>query len=469
LFQNPLQGPAAAKHGRLFLLFALFLLFVFLTGGASRSEVMSLPFLRVVSALVIGFALVGISRAEIDTVRKPLILCGVMAVLILLQLIPLPPSIWTSLPGRAPLLDTYAALGTDPGWRPINMVPYLGWNSLFSLIVPIAALLAFSRLHWMDKRRTLLALVGVALISALLAVLQISGEPGGSAYLYAITNPTAGVGLFSNRNHQGFLIAAMIPALVACWQLGQGNGGFPRIGLPIVAGLILFMFVLLLATGSRAALLLGGGGLIAALVLVPPTARSLTIGFKKKRQLDLRIALPVAAIAITAVLTLLTDRTEAINRLADQSFDEELRFALWPPIGEMLRTSFPVGFGVGTFAEMYRWFEPESLLRLSYVNQAHNDLFDLFLSFGILGALPLLLGLYYWVRALPAALRPTGRQSFDDLLMRRLGLLLVLILAGASLVDYPLRVPSLAVLFVLAVAWATGASEANDDRDQSLR
>lgn len=451
---------AVPKQLRSFLLFGLFLFFIFLTGGASRSEVMSLPFLRGVSALVIGFALVGISRDELQSVRQPLTLCGLMAVLITLQLVPLPPAVWSTLPGRAPLLDTYAALGTEPGWRPLNMVPYLGWNSLLSLVVPFAALLVFARLHWLDRRRILLVIGAITLVSAVLAVIQISGEPGGAFYLYAITNPTTGVGLFANRNHQGFLLAATIPILVACWQLSRGNNGFPRIHISVVAGLVAFLFVLLMATGSRAALLLGGGGLIVALMLVEPSARILTIGKKgRQRRIDLRIAVPVAAIILAGMLTLLTGRTEAVNRLAGQSFDDELRFALWQPIGEMLRASFPFGFGVGTFAEMYRWFEPEPLLRLSYVNQAHNDLFDLFLSFGLLGTLPLVFGLFFWFRALPGAMHgATPDDPFDDLLMRRLGLLLILILAAASLVDYPLRIPSLVTLFMLAMAWASGAA-----------
>lgn len=460
IFPKRAPGTAIPKQWRSFLLVGLFLFFIFLTGGASRSEVMSLPFLRGVSALVIGFALVGISRDELQSVRQPLMLCGLMAVLIALQLVPLPPGIWSSLPGRAPLLDTYAALGTEPGWRPLNMVPYLGWNSLFSLVVPVAALLAFARLHWIDRRRVLLVIGAIALVSALFAVIQISGEPGGPFYLYAITNPTTGVGLFANRNHQGFLLATTIPILVACWQLSRGSNGMPRFHISVVAGLVIFLFVLLMATGSRAALLLGGGALLVALMLVEPSARILTIGKKnRQRRIDLRIAVPVAAIILAATLTLLTGRTEAVDRLAGQSFDEELRFALWPPIGDMLHASFPFGFGVGTFAEMYRWFEPEPLLRLSYVNQAHNDLFDLFLSFGLFGALPLLFGLFCWFRALPAALRgATPNDTFDDMLMRRLGLLLILILAAASLVDYPLRIPSLITLFMLAMAWASGAA-----------
>lgn len=468
LFKITADG-AATGHGLRFLLFAAFLLFVFLTGGASRSEVMSLPFLRVVSALVIGFALVGISRAEIASISKPLILCGIMTALIAIQLIPLPPSIWTAFPGRSPLLDTYTALGTKPGWRPITMIPYLTWNSLFSLVVPVAVILAFSRLHWIDRRRVLLVLAAIGLLSTLIAVIQISGEPGGPFYFYAITNPTAGVGLFANRNHQGFLIAAVVPILIACWQLGQTRDGFPKIAPALMIGLVLFFFVLLLATGSRAALLLGGAGLIAGLALIAPSARTLVIGVKKKRSIDLRIALPVAAVIIAVVLAIFTDRTEAINRLADQPFDEELRLALWPPIGEMLRASFPVGFGVGTFAEMYRWFEPEALLRLSYVNQAHNDLIDLFLSFGILGAVPLFAGLFFWFRALPAAIRAKNGASFDGLVMRRLGVWIVLVLGAASLVDYPLRIPSLAALFMLAMAWATGAASDPDAGKDRLR
>jgi hypothetical protein len=46
----------------------------------------------------------------------------------------------------------------------------------------------------------------------------------------------------------------------------------------------------------------------------------------------------------------------------------------------------------------------------------------------------------------------TSRQA----VLRRLGLVVVAVMALSSLYDYPLRVPSLALLFAVAAVWLAG-------------
>src|SRR3546814_10933219 len=54
--------------------------------------------------------------------------------LVLLQLVPLPPAIWTALPGRDVLLG---ALPGEAVWRPGSIVPSATINAASSLIVPV--------------------------------------------------------------------------------------------------------------------------------------------------------------------------------------------------------------------------------------------------------------------------------------------------------------------------------------------
>ena len=53
--------------------------------------------------------------------RVPLILLGALAALMAIQLIPLPPGIWTALPGRERYLEAAAAIGIPQPWRPISL------------------------------------------------------------------------------------------------------------------------------------------------------------------------------------------------------------------------------------------------------------------------------------------------------------------------------------------------------------
>jgi O-antigen ligase len=98
--------------------------------------------------------------------------------------------------------------------------------------------------------------------------------------------------------------------------------------------------------------------------------------------------------------------------------------------------------------------EPVELLGRSYLNQAHNDWLQFLIEGGI-GAIMLLAG-----GAIAAILQ--GRRLLK---MHRLGaetqeawlgLALLVVLGVASLVDYPLRVPSVMALAIIALAMFSG-------------
>src|SRR5262245_61831983 len=59
--------------------------------------------------------------------RTALLLCfGILAIPIL-QLIPLPPDIWTALPKRDLLIESYKLIDQELPWRPVSVSPQLTW------------------------------------------------------------------------------------------------------------------------------------------------------------------------------------------------------------------------------------------------------------------------------------------------------------------------------------------------------
>src|SRR5690606_31342127 len=94
------------------------------------------------------------------------------AALAALHIVPLPPSVWTALPGRELLTQAAAVIGEEQPWRPLSISPGATINALSSLIVPVVILLlvaAFSRTeHW----RTATMLLALIVASALLAIVQ---------------------------------------------------------------------------------------------------------------------------------------------------------------------------------------------------------------------------------------------------------------------------------------------------------
>jgi O-antigen ligase len=90
------------------------------------------------------------------------------------------------------------------------------------------------------------------------------------------------------------------------------------------------------------------------------------------------------------------------------------------------------------------------------MNHAHNDVIEIAATGGVVGVVILLVatavslaaGWRWFVRSTPA----TREVCFG-----RLGFTIMTFCFLASLVDYPLRVPSLSVFFVIATLWCTGS------------
>ena len=185
---------------------ALFLGVVAFVGGSSSPEAVQLAVLRPFAALMLIPALYYLNLAQLRDARILLVLLSSLALWMALQLVPLPPAIWQSLPGREAIVALDNAAGLGDMWRPLSFVPTRGWNSLASLVVPGAALLL--ALATGAKPRDLLILIGgLGVFDALLGLLQTITGRDSVLYLYAITNRGSPVGIFANENHSAVFSA----------------------------------------------------------------------------------------------------------------------------------------------------------------------------------------------------------------------------------------------------------------------
>jgi O-antigen ligase len=138
-------------------------------------------------------------------------------------------------------------------------------------------------------------------------------------------------------------------------------------------------------------------------------------------------------------------------RLEDQT--EDLRWPVWQSIIDMLPHYLPWGTGVGSYVEAYQVLEPDNLLRPSFSNHAHNEVLEILFTAGIPGAVLILLASVFLAAAAWRGLRASG----DTALFKRLGVLVIIRLAIASISDYPVRTPILSAVFVLAAIWASAS------------
>jgi O-antigen ligase len=209
---------------------------------------------------------------------------------------------------------------------------------------------------------------------------------------------------------------------------------------------------LLLVTGSRAGLILGLIGTLLAFLLFRKPA-SLNAKKRKVQKFDPRYLLIAFIILCLGALTLIMSRAEAFQRLFAAGPGEEDRFKVWVPMAEMAWKYFPFGSGIGSFVEVYQIDEPYALLSAEYYNHAHNDWLEVFFTAGLPGLLLLGSALLFFFRRSRLALFAAPGRSVT---YAKLGSAIILILAIGSIGDYPLRVPSIACLFVVAALWLAG-------------
>ena len=107
----------------------------------------------------------------------------------------------------------------------------------------------------------------------------------------------------------------------------------------------------------------------------------------------------------------------------------------------------PLGAGIGSFAEYYRFTEPLEMVGRKYVNSAHNEFLEIALEAGIPGLAVLFagIGVIAWSgwRALRGGL---GKAGDDRRIKAAAGVAIIILIAHSSF-DYPLRTTGLAVLF----------------------
>ena len=435
-----------------FWILAAFITLTLLIGGGSRPDIQSLIVLRPVAVLLCGYALLSLNR---DHLRGFGILFGLTAAIFLsvaVQLIPLPPSIWMRLPGRDLIadIDRVAALGAV--WRPITLHPVGTWNALFSMFVPIGVLLLAVQITREERFRLLYLFCALGLASGLLGLIQISGPIGGPLYLYTHTNDSSAVGLFANRNHAAVFLACLFPmlALLASAGITRGDELRRRSWAAIAIGF--FLVPLILVTGSRAGLLIG----LAGLVSVPFLYRA-PIAWPRSSRRWLVFLLGGIALVGLVLLFVAFSRGEATTRLLESS-SEEARFQFWGPILDLAWRYFPVGTGAGSFVEIFQIHEPYEMLRVNYLNHAHNDWLELLLTGG-LPALALMIIAIAGLLLRSLRVWTSGDGGSRDIAIARMASVILLMLGIASIGDYPARTPSIMCLVMLAAVWLCGRGE----------
>lgn len=429
---------------------------VFFTGGGSRDDVQSLAILRPLAVLFAAYAITNKANDCWKGRLFPLYIALALSVIMTLQLIPLPPSVWIELPGRRMFADIANLAGIEQPWRPLTLSPSRTLNSLFSLSVPIAAMMLYLNIDNTRRKGAIAVIIILAATSAAWAAFQIAGPPRGSLYLYTVTNDGLAVGLFANRNHQAVLLAATIAMLG--WYAGS-NAPVIRLATLKFYGSISTIFVLvplIFITGSRTGLILMAPAIAAAMIFIyfgrystealssAPKVQGKQKWFLSSRQLMLLGSL--ATVATIAALAIYFSRSLAIDRLFGGNELGALRVQLIPTLIKMIGDYFPWGSGFGSFEYVYRIYEPQDLLAPRYLNQAHNDWLQFPIEGGIAAMIIAAAAVIWFFLKLFRIVKSWSASRYTKYTALMAAFVMACFITG-SVGDYPLRVPSIIAVF----------------------
>lgn len=417
-----------------------------LGGGSARADVIFLVPVRLAAIIGTVVLLLLIPKERLRLQRAPLLFAGLAASIIALELIPLPPSIWTSLPGREP----YAALSgiADLGavWRPFTLSPDLTWNALLSLIPPLFFLIAIPVLGRRARNWILMGLLVTILASGFLGLLQVAGGTESPLRYYPISNNTSGIGFFANRNHEAVFLAMGIP-LSIWWALKEDAG--PRPGRLALAGAsILFLLTAALTTQSRTG----------SLIVLASVVLTAVFALRQNRAGRRGILWIGGSMVVAAALAGVAFTTWAANRQTIEDATGDLRIAILPESIEAMKTFFPVGAGFGAFVDVFPRFESADDLGPNYVNHTHSEVTQIMIEGGVVSVFLLLLVVLWLARAIWRAWRP-GESRGSLSAEARLCTILMTFPLVASITDYPLRTPLMASAFAVIAVLLSSAPE----------
>ena len=458
-----------------FYAFVAFSFIVLFTGGASRGDVQSLIILRPLAVLFCAYALT-VKAPGLWSERKfPLYILGALGLLMVLQSIPLPPAIWTALPGRQIFADIANIARIEQPWRPMTLSPSRTLNSLLSLAVPFAMMMLYLNLDHQHRKRAVSVIIVLCSISALWAIFQVIGPARGPLFIYRITNYGTGVGLFANRNHQAVMLASTITMLGWYASSLQPNAKQATLKYCAAIATILVLVPLIFITGSRAGLILMIPALVLALFFIYAgnytqfSSKRANSSRSRKERFSRRFK--ILAIGIVAILgmvfsSILFSRSLAFDRLLIGNEFEELRLQLLPTLITMIRNYMPWGSGFGTFEFAFNVYEPQELLRPSYLNQAHNDWVQYLIEGGV-PALLITLGAVFWLATRLWLLAKNWRAANQTKYRVLACFAVIMFVVAASIGDYPLRVPSIMAIFAALICIFDDGVRSIQQRDNS--
>lgn len=428
------------------LVIPVYLFLCLILGGASNGGFIANWILQVSGALLLVWAFWSPAEATLGPHRKWvsafLVLGGALVVW---QFVPLSREVWLLSGERATLADEGRMAGVTFSPLMVTLLPFETLKSALWALPALAVGVAMLRRSCWKPDHVAWAVIAAMVLSVILGSVQLAQGQQSPAYLYDITNRGSTVGFFANSNHLANLLLVSIPfigALVS--QQRQRLEGVAHPFFVLAAGLLGIALAGIAVNGSLAGFGLVGPVLIASLAafFAPPRLRRITL-----------VAIPAAILAAMGWL-LSSGRGQQLLVIEDAPSMGGRQY-IWDHTLAGATDFWPLGSGLGTFAEVFQRYEDPAAVSELYINHTHNDYLELILEFG-LPVLPLMGAFLVWwcFRSGKVWLARVADPH------ARAAVIATATILVHSTVDYPLRTAAMSSIFVAAVVmmalWVTG-------------
>lgn len=420
---------------RRFLLPALLvlLLAVWLGGGVTQDDTPIDEWLQLLALpLLVVAALVVLVEFPDDRYRRLGMTAALLiAVVPLVQLLPIPVAGWNLPPARGGLAVDLGQAGVASFPKHWTLAPHATESALWALIPALAAFFAAIALDVGQRRRLVQAIVLLVLLNVAFAFFQTGLPQGSPLRLYQDFDAGFG-GLLVNMNHQATacIIGMVLAVGLAVEAKGRVERGETRPHMPWwyagLAGCLLLMVPLSTARAGMAIALPA----LAAILLLAGVLRPSRIGRSRRAT---ALAVVLAVVSIVGV-------SAALGWIAvDEA--EELRHTMRVTTIAAGQAQAPLGSGVGSFVPVFEQSAPPLLQRGRYVNHAHNEYAQWWLEAGWLGMLALASALA--VLALCGLRIASLRIRNGHAALAASGFVAICAVLAHSWADYPLRTTTL--------------------------
>lgn len=390
--------------------------------------------------------------------RAALIALAALVALPVVQLIPIPESIWALLPGRDYYLGALKAVGVEPAHRSMSLIPNATESAWLVLLLPVSVFLATVATDKSRLKDLVNLFIGLALLQAIIGLAQFGT---GSLTIFWPEEGArfAGVsahGTYANSDHLAGLLEMALPVvlglLVANVRLGRSDKvrstqrpnirqrlsrlftsgiRFNLVAIYLAAGLGILLGIVFSRsrTGIALAML---GILLCALIF------GSHLGGRRSTRVITIFTVIGSALALEIGLA------PVLARFASQGVTDPYRWSIYIGTLQGIWEFFPTGSGFGTYPSVFRRFHPGDVPQ--FVNHAHNDYLEWIFEGGVPAALLMfaLLTFYLlrWREIWPR------EENWSPYSFMRISAGIGLFLIGLhGFIDFNLHIPANAVYF----------------------